>query len=240
MQLVLVAVLLLVALALGAATLTLVNVRRRQHDGFTSTVEVPPEVRALARAQRAGTAGTAADGPASAPPTAAGLAGAGGTSPEGHEPPPTAPAPPPPGPRLRPPAATGPHVPLVDALAGVALPCGLTYLGTVEPEPGTVETLAFTTTGHDPDDVGAAMVAELERCGYDVLAGAHPRQARASRDGISLRMEVFEHPTTVLRERKPAFPTAAPEAIVVEVVRFRAVTTAGAGDDAAGETEIVW
>lgn len=238
MQLVLVAVLLLVVLALGAATLTLVNVRRRQHDGFTTTVEVPPEVRALARAQRAGTAGTAADGPATPADHAGDLRAGSEGDDRAHDP--SAPAAVPPGPRLRPPTATGPHVPLVDALAGVALPCGLTYLGTVEPEPDTAETLAFTTTGHDPDDVGAAMVAELERCGYDVLAGAHPRQARASRDGISLRMEVFEHPTTVLRGRKPAFPTAAPEAVVVEVVRPRTIGGDASGGGSAGETKIVW
>jgi hypothetical protein len=185
----------------GVALLVLAMVRvtsrrRAELEEFTAERPLTPELRATLMAE----AQTRTFGSAPAGPDATG---------DGTGAPPTGdPAPP-----------AAPVAPLVDLLAGMDLPCELSYLGTVEPEPGVREVLAFSTVDHLPEDVDVAMAAELARLGYEVVGTDVGSTRRATRDGVLLVIEVHAEPATVLRGRKPAFPTAPPRSVVLEISR---------------------
>ena len=63
--------------------------------------------------------------------------------------------------------------------------------------------------------VAVAVVDELERLGMDVEPLSYT-EARAWRDGLELAVTIYLEPNRVIRGRRPAFPTAAPDAVVVE------------------------
>ena len=98
-------------------------------------------------------------------------------------------------------------------LAGVRLPCGLERL---HPD-GEDENLrrAFYTTGHEPKMVAISVADELERLGLDVEPLSYT-EARAWRDGLELAVTIFLEPRRVIRGRRAAFPTAPPDAVVIE------------------------
>jgi hypothetical protein len=98
-------------------------------------------------------------------------------------------------------------------LAGVQLPCGLERLHPA----GEDETIcmAFVTTKSEPRLVAVAVVDELERLGMYVEP-LNYTEARAWRDGFELAVTIHLEPNRVIRGRRPAFPNAAPDAVVVE------------------------
>jgi hypothetical protein len=98
-------------------------------------------------------------------------------------------------------------------LAGVQLPCELERL---HPD-GEDEHLrmAFVTTGHDARVVAVSVVDELERLGMDVEPLSYS-EARAWRDGFELAVTIFLEPRRVIRERRPAFPNAPADSVVIE------------------------
>jgi hypothetical protein len=98
-------------------------------------------------------------------------------------------------------------------LAGVKLPCGLERLHPA----GEDETIrmAFVTSLSEPRVVAVAVVDELERMGMDVEPLSYT-EARAWRDGLELAVTIYLEPNRVIRGRRPAFPNAAPDAVVVE------------------------
>ena len=98
-------------------------------------------------------------------------------------------------------------------LAGVRLPCGLERL---HPD-GEDENLrrAFFTTGYEPKMVAVSVADELERLGLDVEPLSYT-EARAWRDGLELAVTIFLEPRRVIRGRRAAFPTAPPDAVVIE------------------------
>lgn len=107
---------------------------------------------------------------------------------------------------------------LMKALSGISLPCDLLPLTTVEGRTLTDGEVLLMTAGHEPEDVAAAMRGELQRLGYEVIAmGADNATARRGPD--HLRMVVHRRPDTVLAGKKPAFPSAQPGSVVVELTR---------------------
>jgi hypothetical protein len=98
-------------------------------------------------------------------------------------------------------------------LAGVQMPCGLERL---RPD-GEDERLrmAFATSGQEPKVVAVSVVDELERLGMDVEPLSFT-EARAWRDGFELAITIHLDPRHVIRNRRPAFPNAKPEAVVIE------------------------
>jgi hypothetical protein len=98
-------------------------------------------------------------------------------------------------------------------LAGVQLPCGLERL-----HPGGEDEslrMAFVTTDYEPRMVAVSVVDELERLGMHVEPLTFT-EARAWRDGFELAVTIFLEPKLVIRGRRPAFPNAAPDAVVIE------------------------
>lgn len=98
-------------------------------------------------------------------------------------------------------------------LAGVKLPCGLERL---YPD-GEDELVrrAYVTEGHDARVVAVSVVDELERLGMDVEP-LNYTEARAWRDGLELAVTIYLEPKRVIRYRRPAFPSVAPDAVVIE------------------------
>lgn len=98
-------------------------------------------------------------------------------------------------------------------LAGVQMPCGLERL---RPE-GEDERLrmAFATHDQEPKVIAVSVVDELERLGMDVEPLSFT-EARAWRDGFELAITIHLDPRHVIRNRRPAFPNAKPDAVVIE------------------------
>ena len=59
------------------------------------------------------------------------------------------------------------------------------------------------------------MADELERLGLEVEPLSYT-EARAWRDGLELAVTIFLEPRRVIRGRRAAFPTAPPDAVVIE------------------------
>jgi hypothetical protein len=90
--------------------------------------------------------------------------------------------------------------PVADAVAGIAMPCGLVpmVVGTdVDPHH-----VAFSTSDHDAGTVGAALADELERLGFTVRS-LTDTEAVATRAGDEVRVTVH--------------PDARPAGVVVEL-----------------------
>lgn len=131
------------------------------------------------------------------------------------EPPSAPPAPTPPGPSGTAGADGGT---LAELLAGIRMPCDLVPLPDAAARPGSRESVAFATTDHRAEEVGAALAAELERLGFRV----HPLggdELLATRGDGELKAAVHRRAGQVAVAGQPAFPTARPEAVAVQLWR---------------------
>jgi hypothetical protein len=206
--------LLLLVVALGAlflvfAVVLLITNRRRQAEApFVAERPVPPEVLAALRGVQLAEA-AAAEGDDDVAAAIAGSpaerllthTGSGGDElPAGVRP-----------------LSPGSHVPLVDALVGIDLPCDLTFLGVVEAEAGVREVLAFVTTSQPPHEVDTAFRAELERVGYQLQPTVEANRFIARRSDTSFTAAVHHPAGTIMRGKAQAFPTAPAAAVVVEL-----------------------
>jgi hypothetical protein len=197
----LILVLVLGALFLAFSVYLLITNRRTAEPPFVAELPVPPEVRAAVYGGKADEGGRGADD--ERPPTSDGAApgSAGDVEPSN--------------------AGSSPdsHVPLVDALSGMDLPCGLTFLGTVEPEADALEVLVFVTEQHLPDEVEEAFHVELRRLGYELHPNGQEHSVLAQRGDVDFTTTVHHPAGTVLRGKVKAFPTAPLAAVVVELSR---------------------
>jgi hypothetical protein len=98
-------------------------------------------------------------------------------------------------------------------LAGVSLPCELERLP-LEGENEAVR-MAFVTTGYDARMVAVSVVDELERLGMDIEPLSY-NEARAFRDGMEIAVSIYSEPNRVIRGRRPAFPGALSDSVVIE------------------------
>jgi hypothetical protein len=208
------------ALGLGFGALTLVGNRRNAEPPFRAELPVPPEVRAayLAAKDQEKAAAAAKGDPVAAPPAREPSSG------DGDQDEPTGPR------RPRSKAAgssdasprslsPGSHVPLVDALVGLDLPCGLEFLGTVVPAPGTTEVLAFVTSEAGAHEVAQAFEEQLRRIDYELQPTGQEGRQVALREDASFIVEVHQPAGGVMRGKEQAFPTARAAAVVVEISR---------------------
>lgn len=221
------------AIALSfSAWLLIANRRRAAQAPFTSEVRVPPEVReavlggggveALREAPMVPMAGSdtesARDADADPDERSTEAQPASDDAREASDPAePTPPAAAPVAPLAHRPLSPGSHVPLVDALVGMRLPCDLLFLSNVEAEPGVREVLAFVTTTHERDEVTEQFVVELQRLDYEVAPGASQWEVLATRSDGTFRMVVHAPAGGVLRGKAKAFPTAPEAGVVVEL-----------------------
>ncbi len=98
-------------------------------------------------------------------------------------------------------------------LAGVSMPCELERLPLEDEDPAM--RMAFVTTGHDARVVAVSVVDELERLGMEVEPLSYT-EARAFRDGLEIAISIYLEPKRVIRGRRPAFPGAPPDSVVIE------------------------
>jgi hypothetical protein len=98
-------------------------------------------------------------------------------------------------------------------LAGVSMPCDLVRLPLEDEDPAV--RMAFVTTGHEARVVAVSVVDELERLGMDVEPLSYT-EARAFRDGLEIAVSIYLEPKRVIRGRRPAFPGAPPDSVVIE------------------------
>ncbi|MDH4146152.1 MAG: hypothetical protein OEY23_13405 [Acidimicrobiia bacterium] len=98
-------------------------------------------------------------------------------------------------------------------LAGVQMPCNLERLYP-EGEDERIR-MAFVTSDHEPKVVAVSVADELERLGMDIEPLSFT-EARAWRDGFELAVTIHMDPRAVIRGRRPAFPTAPEDSIVIE------------------------
>jgi hypothetical protein len=218
-------ILLFVAIALGVSAFLVISNRRQMRPyPIDSEVRVPQEVRDAVRRK--------ADAEARRPKPQkrggpAGLATDEGTPFAPVEPlldvPPAVEQPeaPPPGvaPVAHRPLSPGSHVPLVDALVGMQLPCDLLFLSNVQAEPGVREVMAFVTTSCEAEVVARGFADELERLDYDLVPGVSERDLVATRADITFKVTVHSPAGSVLRSKAKAFPTAPDRGVVVELSR---------------------
>ena len=196
------AVVMLSGLFLAFTVVVLVGTRRRAEAPFVAELPLPDEARrALREAHQEGDAGSDGAGTTSAESEGAAASSAASDPAASRS------------------LSPGSHVPLVDALSGMDLPHGLEFLGTVAPAPGTEEVLAFATDQAPPDEVEAAVSAELERVGYELHRLGAPRQLRAERDDTRFTVTVHPPAGGVMRGKARAFPTTTADAVVVELSR---------------------
>lgn len=152
--------------------------------------------------------------------------------------PPTAPAPPPrtPAEPAPPPAATAaapapvvpeatpagaggpvrPSASLMEALAGITLPCDLLPMTTVEGRTLGARELLLVTSGYTGTEVGRALGAAVAALGYAVTPLGSSR-AVASRGADEITITIHDRPDTILAGRRQAFPTAGADSVVVEL-----------------------
>lgn len=107
---------------------------------------------------------------------------------------------------------------IADLVQGIGMPCDLVPLPGAEPRPGTLESIAFATTDHAPDQVGEALAAELERLGFHVQRLPHD-ELLASRDDGELKAAVHRRAGQVSYGGRPAFPATVADAVAVELWR---------------------
>jgi hypothetical protein len=204
--------LLLLIVAFGALVLVfavglLISNRRNQVEPFVAELPVPPEVLAAVRGAKLAEA-AAAEGDED---VAADLEASPAEELITHHPDESD------RPASTRPLSPGSHVPLVDALVGIDLPCELTFLGTVEPEAGVREVLAFVTSGRTPAEVEHAFREELERVGYRLEPTGDANRFLATRSDTSFSTTVHHPAGSVMRGKAKAFPTAPPASVVVEL-----------------------
>lgn len=104
----------------------------------------------------------------------------------------------------------------MEALAGISLPCDLMPLTTVEGRVLTDREVLLMTREHSPETVGSALGEALEQIGYQVTRMGG-NDAIAARGPDQIRVTVHGRPDTLLVGKKPAFPTAAADSVLVEL-----------------------
>ena len=146
------------------------------------------------------TAGTSAAGPVGLPPSAE------------RPKPDTAGAP---GPAARrtdlPPATT-----LIEALAGISMPCDLLPLTSVEGRVLGERELLLITSGHPAEQVGQTFATALEALGYSVTPMG-PVTVMATRGRDRITVVLHERPYDELSGKRSAFPTTKPGDVVLEL-----------------------
>ena len=105
---------------------------------------------------------------------------------------------------------------MMEALAGIQLPCDLVPLNYVAGLAITERELTLVTSGHPADEIGTALGDELERLGYELLTMA-PHEALATRGADRVRITIHARPDTVLTGKTPTYPTAPAGSVVVEL-----------------------
>lgn len=131
------------------------------------------------------------------------------------------PAPPtPPAATASPTAGSGddprPAASLMEALAGITLPCDLLPLTTVEGRTLGSRELLLVTSDHPAPEVGRALADAIAALGYDVTPlGDH--RALASRGPDQITLILHDRPETVLAGTRPAFPTTRHGDVIVEL-----------------------
>jgi hypothetical protein len=103
-------------------------------------------------------------------------------------------------------------------VAGIQMPCDLVPVIEAPARPGSRESVAFLTSGHDAREVGEATATELERLGFRVHALADD-QVLATRGDDELKAIVHPRPHTVAYGGIPAFPSAPAGAVALELWR---------------------
>lgn len=142
------------------------------------------------------------------PPAARPTAGAGPT--DDRPVPPPAPAPAGPG------TGEGPAASLMEALAGITLPCDLLPMTVVEGRTLGARELLLVTSGYTGAEVGRALGEAVAALGYSVTPLGSDR-ALAARGRDEITITVHDRPDTILAGRRPAFPTAGADSVVVEL-----------------------
>jgi len=151
--------------------------------------------------------------PEAVPPTGAPASGA--ADGEGPAMAPAAPAPPAASPAA-PGADDGPAASLMEALAGIRLPCDLLPMTVVEGRTLGPRELLLVTSGYTGAEVGRALGDAVAALGYSVTPLGSDR-ALAARGRDEITITIHDRPDTVLAGRRPAFPTAGAGSVVVEL-----------------------
>lgn len=134
------------------------------------------------------------------------------------------PTPPPPGPeRAARPAPRGAGAPpgptapsLIEALAGISLPCDLMPLTSAEGHDLGNRELLLITSGHSGFEVGRALGEAMAALGYTLTPMANYDMV-ATRAGDRVSVVIHERPEGMLAGKRQAFPTAKPGDVVVEL-----------------------
>lgn len=105
---------------------------------------------------------------------------------------------------------------LMEALAGITLPCDLLPMTTVEGRTLGPRELLLVTSGHTGAEVGRALGAAVAELGYAVTPLGSSR-ALAARGPDQITITIHDRPDTILAGRRQAFPTAGADSVVVEL-----------------------
>ncbi len=110
-----------------------------------------------------------------------------------------------------PPATT-----LIEALAGITMPCDLLPLTSAQRRVLGERALLLITSGHPADDVGEAFAEALEALGYEITPMG-PVTVMATRGPDRITVVLHERPYDELSGKRSAFPTAKPGDVVLEL-----------------------
>jgi len=151
--------------------------------------------------------------PPSAPPPAAAATPPSSAPPAPASAPPSAPTPEP-----TPPAGGvgRPAASLMEALAGITLPCDLLPMTTVEGRTLSPRELLLVTSGYSGAEVGRALGAAVAELGYAITPLGGTR-ALAARGADQITITIHDRPDTILAGKRQAFPTAGADSVVVEL-----------------------
>lgn len=108
-------------------------------------------------------------------------------------------------------------VALTTLMAGIALPCDLAPLVSLDDAHLTDVQARFVTGGHDPAEVGREVGDELERLGF-TLASLSANEVLATRDDGRLTVTIHTNPQTIEVDGRRLFPTTSGDDVVVEFV----------------------
>lgn len=120
------------------------------------------------------------------------------------------------------PATTGhggvdvPATTLMQALAGIVMPCDLLPLTTVEGRVLGDRELLLMTSGQPAGEVSEAFAGALEALGY-AITPMGPVTALATRGPDDITVVLHERPFDELSGKRPAFPTTKPGDVVLEL-----------------------
>ncbi len=105
---------------------------------------------------------------------------------------------------------------LMEALAGITLPCDLVPLTSAEGRVLGNRDLLLITSGHSGFEVGRALGQAIEALGYTLTPMAN-NDLVAVRGNDRITIDVHEHPEALLSGKRQEFPTAKAGDVVVEL-----------------------